>query len=404
MAKKKEESAPPEDGQKKLSLDHILANCRKVLSKDLSTLEDVKIWLPSGSPRLDLVMGGGFPYRKLTTLIGEKSIGKSSIGFKALAMNQRYGGISGLEDVERSGWEKRSQKIGIDLGRLLISKPKTLDTFVEEYPDGSKEKRKGVFDIIEAQAFTIRKFSPNILMANLVDSIGGSSIAREMDADTGQAQMGAHSGVASQGLRKIMGYVDDLDMALIMINQLKTKVGVMFGDNVDYLCKKPLDFWSSITVQMTRVGQYPPYDKSNPAPAEAVVTKCYVSKNKVYDPFKKCEITVFFDRGIDELFESIEALDEQKRLGSTQGYVEFAGVKRRKKELWEEAQQKSALAKALIDTAYKMVDEITGRKMENLLKYAQKGSKNENQERDKETHPVASVLPPGLTLPAKNAA
>ena len=395
--RQKKDDAPSAGEEKKvLSLDEILQKSRAALHKDLQILEDVKFWIPSGSPRFDLVTGGGFPVGKLTTMIGEKSIGKSSLGFKALAVTQRFGGIGALEDVERSGWEKRSERIGIDLSKLLVTKPSTLDTWEYKDPEGNKEKRKGVFDIIENQMHVIRKFSPDVLITNLVDSIGGSSIAREMDADTGQAQMGAHSGVASQGFRKIMGFVEELNVCLIMINQLKERVGVIYGDKSDYLCKRPLDFWSSITVQMTRHGQWPPYDKNKPVSPEAIVTKCYISKNKLYDPFKMTDIAVFFDRGVDEVFESIEALDEAKRLGDTQGYVIFEGIKRRKTELFDEARQNSKLATALVTAAYKMVDEITGRKMENLINLTKKGALNEpagNNKKESSEAPALSVDP-----------
>lgn len=356
MAKKQPEAAKPLFVAPSLETKDILAlvgSVQEALKGELVVIKDVSQFISTGIPQLDIIMGGGVPVGRLTTFQGAESTGKSSIGYRVLAEAQRMGGAAAVQDVERSAWYKRCVLMGLDMDHLIASQPDTLDTYSYKRPDGVEVTKLGVFDTIERLLWVIREKAPQVLFANLVDSIAGSSVAREMEREVGKGTMGNHSLVTSQGLRKLMAYVSDYNLALIFINQIKKKVGVMFGDDDTTIAEKPIGYHSSIIVKLARAGFYPKDTKD-----QAIVTRAYVSKNKVAPPFRTCTFRVFFDRGIDTLFEDIECLEQYGELGGETGWVTFGGKKMRKQELYFRAKNDVDLYAQIHETTGKLVKEV----------------------------------------------
>lgn len=316
-------------------INKLIADIQTSMKGDLRVLKDVDLWVPTGVPQLDIAMGGGLPVGRLTTGIGGKSIGKSTLGVRLLAETQKLGGIAVFIDVERTGWRDRASKIGLDADKVIFCQPDSLDTNSFEEPDGSKTTRRGVFDLIEKIVWVVRKKSSSSLVTIVVDSIAGSSVASELEEDTGHATMGGHSRIVSQGLRKVIGFVHDYNIAMFFVNQLKDKIGYSYGPSTTYIAKNPLDFHSSVMMEMRRVGKWP--DKSSDP--VGIVTEAHISKNKISDPFKKVQFRVFFDRGIDTLWETIECLETYGELGDKSGFVVFEGKSLRKSQLYTSAME-----------------------------------------------------------------
>ncbi|MBI9085480.1 MAG: hypothetical protein JEZ11_17925 [Desulfobacterales bacterium] len=337
------------------AIDSLVAQVKGTLGKQLSILKDVSIWIPSGIPRLDLATGGGFPAGKLTTLIGKKSVGKSSLTVHMLSQIQKMGGLAVGLDAERANLKSRCIAQGIDMARYIASQPESLDSFIREnFKTGKEEVVKGAFQIMEDVLKVIFKSAPSTLVGVVLDSVAGSSVASEIEADYGKAGMGKHARVLSQAFRKIMPIIEEMNTCFILVNQLKEKIGVMFGNPTTYIGKNPIDFHSSITMEMVQAGVYP---EKSPTP-EGINTKVWVSKNKVFRPFGKFSYVTWFDRGIDTLWECIDFLHkDQNAFGTTSGYVVFDDKKYRQKEFYNIVRASSELTEMVHRMAKEVVDE-----------------------------------------------
>ena len=340
-----------------LDLDSLVSEVKGVLKKDLTVLKDVELWVPTGIPQLDVALGGGLPGGRMVTFIGAKSVGKSTLAIHCMAQIQRHKGIALGLDVERSNLKSRCEKQGLDMARYLACQPESLDTYEEkDLVTGKNVKVKGAFDIMEAVIRTVRTKDEKALIGIVLDSVAGSSVATEIEADVGKAGMGAHARILSQAFRKIMPVVHDMNCILLLVNQLKTKIGVVYGNPNTYIGQNPIDFHSAITLEMTRGKAFPEGCKEEDA--EGIITRVYVSKNKVGKPFGRIEYVTFFDRGIDTLWESISFLrDQSKCLGTAPGYYEWDGKKYRQKQLYEIAKADPKIASDLHRMAKEVVDE-----------------------------------------------
>ena len=140
--------------------------------------------------------------------------------------------------------------------------------------------------------------------------------------------------ILSPGVQEVYGgRLNEMGITFILVNQLKEKIGVMFGNPKTYIGKNPIDFHSAITLEMTSAGYYPPKCKGEDA--KGIITRAFISKNKVAPPFARVEWTTWFASGIDVLFEQIEFLSSGGHLGGSPGWIEWEGKKIRKPELHE---------------------------------------------------------------------
>ncbi len=347
-------AAPPPDD---IFLDTLVSDVKNVLKGELKILKDVEMWIPTGIPQLDIALGGGLPVGRLISFIGAKSVGKSTLSVHCMAQIQKHKGITLGLDVERSNLKSRCAAQGLDMDRYLACQPESLDTYEEvDLDTGKKVKVKGAFDIMQDVIRAVRLRDKKALIGIALDSVAGSSTAQEMEADVGKAGMGAHARILSQAFRKIMPVVHDMNCVLILVNQLKQKIGVMFGNPDTYIGKNPIDFHSAITLEMTKGKAFPEGCKETDA--EGIITRIYVSKNKVGKPFGRIEYVTFFDRGIDTLWESIGFLrTNSDKLGTSSGYCEWEGKKYRQKQFYETAMATPGLAQIMRDMAKEVVDE-----------------------------------------------
>lgn len=354
-------AAPSPETPKTPDLSGIITDVTKSLGDQLVVLKDVERWIPTRIPQVDIAMGGGLPVGRLVTVIGKKSVGKSTFTVHCMVRVQQEGGIPLGLDAERSNLKSRCLRQGLQEDQFLPCQPESLDSFErEDYKTGKKIKVKGAFDIAEDVIKTMYRRSPETLMAVVLDSVAGSTVAKEAEGDVGSAQYGRHSLILSQAFRKIMPMVHDLNIVFLLVNQTKQKVGVTFGNPDTYIGKNPIDFHSAITIEMNYGGLWPKKEGLKKEDAEGIITRMYMSKNKVARPFLSCEYVTFFDRGIDILFENVCWLNDQGFFGSASGWYSWGGKNYRLQDLLDLFRADPAAQRDLLAESERKVNEILG--------------------------------------------
>lgn len=250
--------------------------------------------IPSGSLGLDLALGiGGMPRGRIIEIYGPESSGKTTLALHAIAEAQRKGGTCAFIDAEHALDPIYARKLGVDVDNLLISQPdageqalEICDTLV----------RSGAIDVL------------------VIDSVAALVPRAELEGEMGDSHMGLHARLMSQALRKITGSVSRSKTMLIFLNQIRMKIGVMFGNPETTTGGNALKFYASIRLEIRRIGQI--------KDREEVVgnqTRVKVVKNKLAPPFRQVEFDIMYGEGISKVGELID-------LGVKAGVVEKSGA------------------------------------------------------------------------------
>lgn len=278
----------------------------EAINKDLGprsvfTLTDKPIKHPAistGSIRLDLALGiGGFPKGRIIEIYGPESSGKTTIATHVIAEAQRLGGTCAFIDAEHAFDELYAQALGVDISALKISQP---DNGEQALEIADRLISSGGFDVV------------------VIDSVAALTPKKELEGEMGASVMGLQARLMSQALRKMVATVAKTNTVLIFINQLREKIGVMFGNPETTTGGNALKFYASVRLDVRRVS-------TNKDGEEAVSnrTKVKVMKNKVASPFKVVEFNIVFGKGIDKFAEIIELgveLDLIQKSGSWYSY------------------------------------------------------------------------------------
>ena len=249
--------------------------------------------ISTGSLGLDIALGiGGFPKGRIVEIYGPESSGKTTLAIQAIANAQRAGGIAAFIDAEHAFDKGYAEKLGVDCSELLISQP----------DDGEQ-----ALDIAE---HLIRSGAIDICV---IDSVAALVPRSELEGDMGDSKMGLHARLMSQALRKLTGSINKTGCCCIFINQLREKIGVMFGNPETTTGGNALKFYASVRLDIRRIGQIK--DK------EEIVgnrTKVKVVKNKMTTPFKTTEFDIMYGEGISRAGEVVD-------MGSELGVIQKSG-------------------------------------------------------------------------------
>jgi len=311
-----------------LTLDKIEKNFGKGTIMKLG--DDAIIDVPaisSGSISLDRAMGvGGYPRGRVIEIFGPEASGKTTLALHAIAEAQKKGGIAAFIDAEHAFDRFYAEKLGVDIENLLISQP---DNGEQALEITDHLIRSGAIDIV------------------VIDSVAALTPRAEIEGEMGDSRMGLQARLMSQALRKLTANISKTNTCCMFINQLREKIGVMFGNPETTTGGNALKFYSSMRVDIRRIGQI--------KDGEEVIgnrTRVKIVKNKVAPPFRKAEFDIMYGEGISKTGEIIDLGVDSDVIKKSGSWFSYGDTKL--------GQGREGVRQILIDNP-ELVDELVGK-------------------------------------------
>lgn len=306
MAKDKTAVSEPASGGKNQALSLALSQIEKQFGKGsimrLGEAQKVDVeTIPTGSVSLDLALGGGIPKGRIIEVYGPESSGKTTLCLHAVAEVQRSGGTAAYVDAEHALDPSYAKKIGVDTDNLLLSQP-----------DSGEQALEVVETLVRSNAVDII----------VVDSVAALVPQAEIEGDMGDAHMGLQARLMSQALRKLTAVINKSKCTVIFVNQLRMKIGVMFGNPETTTGGNALKFYASVRMDIRRISQI----KSG----DAIIgnhVRVKVVKNKVAPPFREAEFDIMYNEGISRAGDVIDLAVAKGVVDKSGAWYEYEGQK-----------------------------------------------------------------------------
>lgn len=290
------------DDGKKQALDLAIAQISKqfgdgaIMKLGENSKVDVEL-LPSGALSLDLALGGGYPKGRIIEIYGPESSGKTTLTLHAIAEIQKQGGTAAFIDAEHALDPAYARKLGVDTENLLVAQP---------------DNGEQALEICET---LVRSNAVDLIV---VDSVAALTPQAEIDGDMGDAHMGLQARLMSQALRKLTGIINKSKATVIFINQIRMKIGVMFGNPETTTGGNALKFYASVRADIRRIAQI-----KNGEDVIGNRTKVKIVKNKIAAPFKVAEFDIMYNEGISKTGDILDLAVEHDIVGKSGAFYKY---------------------------------------------------------------------------------
>lgn len=318
----------------KLTLDKLDKTYGKgtVMKMGDIAIEDMEV-ISSGSLGLDIALGvGGYPRGRVIEIYGPESSGKTTLTLHAMAEAQKNGGIAAFIDAEHAFDRFYAKNLGVDIDNLIISQP---DNGEQALEIADNLIRSGAIDIV------------------VIDSVAALTPKSEIEGEMGDSKMGLHARLMSQALRKLTGSISKTNCTVIFINQLREKIGVMFGNPEVTTGGNALKFYASVRLDIRRSTQI----KDTDGAVQGNKTRVKVVKNKVAPPFRTAEFDIMYGEGISKVGEILDIGVEYEIVKKSGSWFSYGDTKL--------GQGRDAVKSLLLDNP-ELLEELEGKIKEAL--------------------------------------